>query len=306
MNTSAVQKKLQDIRILEDVEAEIVKAASLLPCLTPETVTMLDSGTSFEECKQSVDAKLSEAQSKNSSFGSNNAPYYIQMLSNESGVLGQCILAMNKANAKLSGASETVYNQKTRRQEVLALSPEAVRLIQSKEMTCSEVVAQWEKDIVAFMMGLHEKKTAQATPTAQKGFQFVPPPPALAQREEKKSQEYKSTATICELLDVLEEMLDGQCFPCPGCIGATQLDKATFSLADLIAVTEHGYKDFKTRTSFHKKLARLWERLDHQTQERLSQGVAIRTVIQELSAELASRNKSLSKVPAKVPCIPQQ
>lgn len=305
MNTAAVCKKLQDIKILEDVEERIVQTAALLASLSPETIAMLDSGMTFEECQQFVQNKLSKASTN--VVGSNN--HYKQMLNSDNANLAQCISAMNHANAKLSGSSETIYNRKTGQNETLVLSSEAVRLIQSKEMTCSEVISQWEKDVFGFMMGLHKKTGANnfsAAPKASsQGFPFVAPP-CLTPKEESNAPEHETTATICEQLDVLEEMLASFQVPDSGYVCGRPVQRTALSLADLIAVAEACSTSICGKASFHKKLARLWERLDHQTQGRLSQGDAINTIIQELSTELADKNKSLSKVPPTLSFNPQQ
>ena len=49
---------------------------------------------------------------------------------------------------------------------------------------------------------------------------------------------------------------------------------------------------FIDHVTFHKSLARLWRRLDKNTQEELGNGVAISDVMDKLSSRLAEINRS--------------
>ena len=127
---------------------------------------------------------------------------------------------------------------------------------------------------------------------------------------------------LCKQLDVLEDVLAlplrnnnvlnglrrDQIMEC-----YKLFDRDTFSMADAVEYAEglqaYVLKKYPStsmepsrtfnREAFHKDLARLWGQLDHHTQEKLSKGMPIATVIDQLSQELININKSWNKMPAK-------
>ena len=128
---------------------------------------------------------------------------------------------------------------------------------------------------------------------------------------------------LCKQMEVLEQMLalphnhQHFCSVFGGTIMMefiSLLNRDTFSMADVVEYSEglqdhilKKYPEYKTRIeparafnrkSFHMQLARLWGQLDHSTQEKLSKGTPISTVIGELFQELVNINKSWNKMPA--------
>ena len=91
----------------------------------------------------------------------------------------------------------------------------------------------------------------------------------------------------------------------------------TFSVADMVEYRDgvleyviqrypHAIKEAQKKhlqceydkITFHRQLARIWAQMEPATQEKLSRGVPVSTVVSELSQELIQLNRTLSKVPA--------
>ena len=133
--------------------------------------------------------------------------------------------------------------------------------------------------------------------------------------QEKKSTAELDAQTLCKQLDLLEELLSAASLKNE--VHRKQFNMDTFSVADMVEYRDgvleyviqrypHAIKEAQKKhlqceydkITFHRQLARIWAQMEPATQEKLSRGVPVSTVVSELSQELVQLNRTLSKVPA--------
>ena len=332
MKTLDVGRRLQDIEIMKNVQNFAMQKATRLASLSPDTAALLDSGMSFAQCKQAIQKKQAEAPPAvvNPSFGMHNSPYH-QMLATDYRIVDECIQGMDWVDNRLSGHPKMMFNHVKGRMDDKVLSMEAVNILKKRDVSIAQLVNRWEGDITSFMCNLHTKPGlfqftfAPATDQVPV-FSFVP----LTTDQKSKStnesfigsaeQEKKSTAeldaqTLCKQLDLLEELLSAASLKNE--VHRKQFNMDTFSVADMVEYRDgvleyviqrypHAIKEAQKKhlqceydkITFHRQLARIWAQMEPATQEKLSRGVPVSTVVSELSQELIQLNRTLSKVPA--------
>ena len=339
----SINKKIQDIKILEDVQKRAMQTAmKLSEGLSPDSKALLDSGMSLAQVIDKQQKKLTDTTS--AAFGQTEG-HFQRMLTSDLSILRQCAEELERLDKILKGQLQYPQSgsQYHPSQVGAKLSQEAVSLLKEKKMTHTEIAAQWEDDIVSLTLTLNKKNKmtnafsfqpifgmpSQNQQQQKNGFVFAPIQqrttsssltPSFQFQLHMKGEEEKASSTrnvkefsgmqLCDYLDTLEEILSLRPYPCIFNHDIeNMIDKERFSVADFIAFAEgteaylvkkHGpatavaISKSMDVIAFHKKLARLWNKLDPAIQEELGgkQGVPISSVKAKLSARLAELNKS--------------
>ena len=319
MKTLDVGRRLQDIEIMKDVQKFAMQKATRLASLSPDTAALLDSGMSFAQCKQAIQKKQAEAI-----VNIHNSPYH-QMLATDYRIVDECIQGMDWVDNRLSGHPKMMFNHVKGRMDDKVLSMKAVNILKKRDVSIAQLVNRWEGDITSFMCNLHTKQVPFQ-------FTFAPATDQVPFTTDQKSestnesfigsaeQEKKATAeldaqTLCKQLDLLEELISAASLKNE--VHRKQFNMDTFSVADMVEYRDgvleyviqrypHAIKEAQKKhlqceydkITFHRQLARIWVQMEPATQEKLSRGVPVSTVVSELSQELVQLNRTLSKVPA--------